>query len=264
MNITGEHLFPLAKFIVEIQKKKFGFTVDQLVVFSRADDGLEVVGGFYDYGSNTLGLNIANLHLFRGKYEFKCKLRVAAAIVFEECYHAANEGKPHNTEDHAAWYGASQAARLPDQLLVAQGGQLYKNTITNKKEKLKMKLADIPVTVTSGSMFDFVNQIKEFKDAEQETTYGSISLKNDANTLSLKVTTNRTKLDKLKTALGNTPRASLEYAGIIYVWEADNGGWKVYVDVDDSNMAEVDMNEAVNVSLTKYEEGEHLEIVAAK
>lgn len=127
-----------------------------------------------------------------------------------------------------------------------------------------MKLADIPVTVISGSMFDFVNQVKAFNDAEQETKYGTISLKNDANTLSLTVTTDKMKLDKLKEALGNTPRASLEYAGIIYVWDASNGGWKIYVDIDDSSMVEVGMNEAVNVSLTRYEEGEHLEIVAAK
>lgn len=264
MNITGEHLFPLAKFIVEIQKKKFGFTVDQLIVFNRADDGLEVVGGFYDYGSNTLGLNIANLHLFRGKYELECKLRVAAAIVFEECYHAAHQGEDFNTDDHAAWYGSSQAIKLPEQLLVAQGGQLYKNTITNKKEKQKMKLADIPVTIISGGMFDFINQVKEFKDAEQETTYGAISLKNDPHTLSLKVTTDKEKLNRLKTVLGNTPRASLEYAGVIYVWDTSNGGWKTYIDVDDSNMVEVDMSETVNVLLTKYEDGEHLEVVATK
>ena len=262
MYITNEQLFPLAKFIIEIQKKKFGFDIDKLMIFNRADNGLDVIGGFYDVGAKTIGLNIANLHLFRGKYELDCKLRVAAAIIFEECYHAANQGKDFNTDDHAAWYGSSQAARLPDQLLVAQGGQLYKNITTNKKEKLKMKLADIPVTVISGSMFDFVNQIKGFNDSEQETTYGSISLQNDANTLSLMVTTDKEKLDKLKTALGNTPRASLEYAGIIYVWDVNNDGWKVYVDVDDSNMVEIDMNQAVNVSLTKYEEGEHLEIVA--
>jgi hypothetical protein len=264
MHITNEHLFPLAKFITEIQQKKFGFVIDQLIIFNQADNELETVGGFYEPKSKIIGLNIANLHLFRGKYELECKLRVAAAIVFEECYHAANQGKEFNTDDHAAWYGSSQAARLPDQLLVAQGGQLYKNTITNKKEKQKMKLADIPVTVISGSMFDFINQVKEFKDAEKETTYGTISLKNDANTLSLVITTDKEKLDKLKAVLGNTPRASLEYAGVIYVWDVNNDGWKVYVDVDDSNMVEIGMDETVNASLTRYEEGEHLEVVAIK
>lgn len=264
MHITNEHLFPLAKFIVEIQQKKFGFNIDKLMIFDQTDNKLEVIGGFYDPKAKTIGLNIANLHLFRGKYELSCKLRVAAAIVFEECYHAAHQGEDFNTDDHAAWYGSSQAAKLPDQLLVAQSGQLYKNIITNKKEKQKMKLADIPVTVIGGSMFDFINQVKEFKDAEQETTYGAISLKNDPHTLSLKVTTDKEKLDKLKAVLGNTPRASLEYAGIIYVWDVNNDGWKVYIDVDHSNMVEIGINETVNVSLTRYEEGEHLEVVATK
>lgn len=260
MKTRDIHLFPLAKFLVEIQQKKFGFTVEQLIIFSSSDKGLEVVGGFYDHDSKTIGLNIKSLYLFRGKYEFKCKLRVAAAVVLEECYHAAHhDDEELNTEDHAAWYGATEAAKLPEEFLVAQGGQLYKELTLNKKEKSKMKLGDIPVTITSGSMFEFVNKTKNMPNGEKATQYGFIALENDEHTSSIKITTSIAKLDALKLALGNTPRASVEYAGVIYVYDESNDGWKTYIDVDDQQMVEIGINETLNISLTRYEEGEHLE-----
>jgi hypothetical protein len=259
MNITNEHLFPLAKFLVEIQQKKLGFTIDQLVIFNSSDDELEVVGGYYDHKSKTIGLNIANLYLFRGKYDLVCKLRVAAAIILEECYHAANEGEDFNKEDHAAWYGSSQAVKLPEEFLVSQGGELYKNITINRKEKKKMQLSDIPVTLTGGSMYDFVNKVKSFANGSQETTYGHIVLENDPHTSSLTIMTSQEKLDALKNVLGNVPRASVEYTGVIYVFDKDNNGWKTYIDVDEQQMVEIDINKKLNISLTKYDEGEHLE-----
>lgn len=259
MNVTNEHLFPLAKFIVETQQKKLGFTIDQLIIFNSSDDELKVVGGYYDHKSKTIGLNIANLYLFRGKYDLVCKLRVAAAIVLEECYHATNEGEDFNKEDLAAWYGSSQAAKLPKEILVSQGGQLYKDITTNKKEKKKMQLGDIPVTLTGGSMYDFVNKVKGFANGSQETTYGHIVLENDPHTSSLTIMTSQEKLDALKNVLGNVPRASVEYTGVIYVFDKDNNGWKTYIDVDEQQMVEIDINKKLNISLTKYDEGEHLE-----
>lgn len=261
MNTINEHLFPLAKFIVETQQKKLGFTIEQLIVFNCSDKTLETVGGYYDHKSKTIGLNIANLYLFRGKYELKCKLRVAAAIVLEECYHASCHGEDFNTDAHAAWYGALHAAKLPKEFLVAQGGQLYKNITTNKKEKLKMKLGDISVTLTGGSMFEFVNKVKKFANGSQETTYGHIVLENSAHTSSLIISTNIEKLNALKNVLGNIPRASVEYTGVIYVFDQENGGWKTYIDVDEQQMIEIDINKTLNISLTKHDEGEHLEAV---
>jgi hypothetical protein len=262
MNVTNEHLFPLAKFLVETQQKKLSFTIKQLILFNSSDKGLEVVGGYYDHKSKTIGLNIANLYLFRRKYDLVCKLRVAAAIVLEECYHAANEGEDFNKEDHAAWYGALHATKIPEELLVSQGGQLYKNITTNQKEKKKMQLNDIPVTLTGGSMFEFVNKVKSFANGSQETTYGHIVLENDPHTSSLTISTTMEKLNALKKVLGNTQRASIEYAGVIYVFDADNDGWKTYIDVDEQQMVEIDINKTLNISLTKYEEGEHLEATA--
>lgn len=264
MKIKNAHLFPLAKFLVEIQQKKFGFTIEQLIIFSSSDKELETVGGFYEHKSRTIGLNIANLYLFRGKYEFNCKLRVAAAIVLEECYHAANHGGEFNTEDEAAFYGATEAAKLPEEFIIAQSGQLYKETTLNKKEKKKMKLKNIPVTIVGGSMFDFINKVKNMSNAEKPTTYGHIILNNDQHTSTITITTDIKKLNALKKTLGNAPRASIEYAGVIYVYDEDNDGWKTYIDVDPNQMIEIGINETLNISLTKYEEGEHLEATAAE
>jgi hypothetical protein len=262
MNITNEHFFPLAKFIVETQQKKLGFTINHLILFNSSNGDLEVVGGYYDHPSRTIGLNIANLYLFRGKYELKCKLRVAAAIVLEECYHASCHGEDYNTDAHAAWYGALHAAKLPEEFLVAQGGQLYKNITTNKKEKKKMQLGNIPVTLTGGGMFEFVNKVKTFANDSKESHYGHITLENDAHTTSLTILTDLMKLNIIKKALGNTGRASAEYAGVIYVFDINNGGWKTYIDVDQEQMVEIDINKALNITLTKHEDGEHLEAVS--
>ena len=262
MQTINEHLFPLAKFIVETQQKKLGFTVNRLVIFNSSNNELEKVGGYYDPKSKTIGLNIANLYLFRGKYDLKCKLRIAAAITFEECFHAGNQGEEHNTETHAAWYGALHATNMPEDFVVSQGGQLYKNITTNKKER-KVKLGDIPITLTGGSMFAFANKVKAFASASQESTYGHISLENDAHTSTLTIVTNMDKLNALKKVLGNTPRASIEYGGMIYVFDEDNKGWKIYIDVDPEQMVEVEIDKTLKVSLTKYEEGEHLEAKAS-
>jgi hypothetical protein len=263
MNVTNEYLFPLAKFIVETQQKKLGFTIEQLIIFNCSDKTLETVGGYYDHKSKTIGLNIANLYLFRGKYELDCKMRVAAAIVLEECYHASCHGEDYNTDAHAAWYGSLHATKLPEEFLVSQGGQLYKNITTNKKEKTKMKLGDIPITLTGGSMFEFVNKVKSFANGSQESTYGHITLENDAHSSSITILTNMEKLNALKKVLGNTPRASVEYAGVIYVFDTENDGWKTYIDVDDQQMVEIDINKKLNISLTKYNECEHLEATAS-
>lgn len=259
MKVINEELFPLAKFLVETQMKKFGFTIDQLIIFKRIDEGLEIVGGFYDHQSRTIGLNVANLYLFRGKYELACKLRVAAAIVLEECYHASAQDEDYNTDAHATWYGALHATKIPEEFLIAQGGQLYKQITTNKKEKIKMKLGDIPVTLTGGSMFEFANKVKAFANGNQETTYGHIVLENDAHSSNITIMTNMEKLNVLKQVMGNTPRASVEYAGVIYVYDETNEGWKTYIDVDDQQMVEIDINKKLNISLTRHEEGEHLE-----
>lgn len=259
MYITNKQLFPLAEFLIKSQQKKLGFTIDKLLIFNQVDSGLEKVGGFYDHGASTIGLNIANLHLFRGKYDINNKLRVAAAIILEECYHAAHQGEEiGKDEDLASWYGSSQAAKLPEELLVAQGGQLYKNEI--KKEKTKMLLKDIPVTIISGSMFDFINKVKGMDNARQITKYGQLVIENDAHVSTVHVTTDPAKLDELKSVLGNVTNASFEYAGMIYVYQ-DNE-WKSYVDVDDNQMVEVELSDIAKVSLTKYEGGEHLEVSA--
>lgn len=258
MRVINEHLFPLAKFLVDTQTKKLGFTVDRLVVVDEAK--ADNICGFYDHKTKTIGLNISELSYLRGKYGINDKLRVAAAVVLEECYHAAHHGTNINTEDHACWYGSSQAEKLPHKLLVAQGGQLYKN-INNKKEKTKMILKDIPVTIVSGSMFDFANKAKNKNTCQQETKYGTIGIDNNANTSTVYVKTDVTKLDKLKTIMGNVTNASLEYAGMIYVYQ--NGGWKSYIDIDENHMVEVEIDDTAKVSLTKYEEEDHLEISAS-
>ena len=257
MKVKNSQLFPLAKFLVETQQKKLGFTINNLILVEEP----ETAGGYYDHKSKTIGLNIAGLSFLRNKYEINDILRVAAAVVLEECYHAFHHGEDCNSEDLACWYGSSQAKKIPHELLVAQGGQLYKNTITSKKEKIEMILKDIPVTVISGGMFDFVNKVKNMNSAEKETQYGTLHMTNDAHTSTLKIKSDVTKLDALKKAMGNIGQASFEYTGMIYVYS--DGVWASYVDVDDNQMVKVDMTDVVNVNLTKHEEGEHLEISAS-
>lgn len=255
MKVIGEELFPLAKFLVETQAKKFGFVLNHLVIVdeTKADN----IGGFYDHENKTIGLNIGGLTYLRSKYNINDLLRVAAAVVIEECYHATNHGLACNTEDHACWYGSVQAKKIPDQLLIAQGGQLYKN-MNKKKEKNKMILKDIPVTVISGNMFDFVNQVKSMANAQKVSTYGQIVVKNDAHTSTVHIKTDVKKLDNLKNLMGNIKTASIEYAGMIYVY--NDKTWKSYVEVDDNQMVEVEISDTLTANLTKHEEGEHLEI----
>lgn len=258
MRVINGHLFPLAKFLVDTQTKKLGFVINKLVIVNEPDTETDSIGGFYGHESKTIGLNIGGLSYLRGKYEINDKLRVAAAVVLEECYHAAHHGTDINKEDLACWYGSSQAAKLPKELLVAQGGQLYKNEI--KKEKSKMIIKDIPVTIVSGSMFDFINKVKELNSTQQVTKYGQLVIKNDAHTSTVHVSTDVTKLDELKSVMGNVTNASFEYAGMIYVYEKD--GWKSYVDVDESQMVEVSLEDTAKISLTKHEEGDFIEISA--
>ena len=270
MKIKNIELFPLAKTLVELQQKKLGFIIDNLIIVNSKiehkgnsliphceKNRLETVGGSYNNETNTIMLNMGSLAFLRNKYGYNTKniMRVAAAIVFEECYHAAHYGTAIDNEDLAVWYGSSEAAKLPEEML----------TINQKEEKEKMKLKDIPVTVVSGGMFKFVNAIASMNATQDsiKTTYGELAIKkerdNAVTTVAIK--TDPAILERMAKILGNVTNASIEYAGMVYIYDKKEG-WKSYVDIDDKDMVEIDMKDTVEAKLSTEGEEPCLEIKA--
>ena len=236
-------LFPLAKTLVELQQKKLGFTINSLIITNTKENKLDMVGGCYNDQMKTIMLNLGGLAFLRNKYGYTTKNigRIAAAVLFEECYHAAHYGTTIDNEDLAAWYGSLEAAKLPEEIL----------TINQQKEETKMKLKDVPVTIVSGSMFNFVNTIASMNIEAKTigTTYGNLAIKKEGENLTVNVKTNPDTLERLSKMLGNVTNASIEYSGMVYIYQKEKG-WKAYVDVDDENMVEIDMEDNVEAKLT--------------
>ena len=252
----------MAKILVELQQKKLGFTIKNLIIINKKD--IETVGGCYENKTKTIVLNIGGLNLLRNKYNLKSLNRVAAAVLFEECYHAAHFGSVIDKEDLAAWYGASQAAKLPEELFANNNGIQQ-----NNKEKKKMKLKEIPVTIVSGTMFDFVNKIiNKLPDTTNidiiKTTYGKLKIKkNDNNITTISIETDKSTLKRMGKILGNVTRASIEYAGMVYIHDKEEG-WKSYIDIDNESMVEVDLNNILTVKAIKKNGELYLEATANK
>jgi len=256
MKFIGEELFPLAKFLVINQTRKFGITLKNVIIANASE---ESTAGYYDPEKKDICLNIGALNnpeiLLRydiSKTEEETtqehSIRIGAAVLFEECYHAAHHGTELNTEELATAYGKEQAEHLPTAILTKYG---EKNMISpTKTEDLQEKVV---IPLASGGMFNFINEISEKKEMNTiiPTRYGSMEIINNEHITTIRHTTNVKMLDEVKKTLGHITRVGIEYAGMIYVHE-DNV-WKTFVDVDSERMAETEINRPTETYLTKIE-----------
>lgn len=271
MRTIGEELFPLAKFLVINQMKKFQITLENLIILDEPD---RPAAGFYQDEDKTVCLNVGvlgNPELMM-RYQMNVPpwestnnivreqvIRCGAAVLFEECYHAVNHGKESNTEPLAVQYAIQQANKLPIEVLNAYVKDAPKQL--TQEENGEIKVNTTRVEITGGGMFDFINEISkkgEFKQTIQ-TQYGFLEVLNDSHVTTVKHTTDINLLHKTKDALGNITRVGIEYAGMIYVFEED--GWKTLIDVDSQRMTETDITKPTEVILTKHEETPLIEAI---
>jgi len=256
MKFIKEELFPLAKFLVVNQTRKFGTTIKNVII---AKEPNTTIAGYYDPDKKDICLNIDALdipetilryNLCRKEKETKQEyiIRTGAAILFEECYHAAHHGTELNTEELATAYGKKQAEHLPTAILTKYGEKFM--TTYAKTKDLQEKVI---IPLTGGGMFNFINEISKKKEMNTviPTRYGSMEIINNEHITTIKHTTNVKMLDEVKKTLGHITRVGIEYAGMIYVHE-DNV-WKTFVDVDSERMAETEINRPTETYLTKIE-----------
>lgn len=254
MNFIGEELFPLAKFLVINQTRKFGITLKNVIIVNVPDTAY---AGYYDDEKKDICLNVEALNnpdiLLRfqipkvaGETEQDHLTRVGAAILFEECYHAAHAGTRLNTEELATEYGTLHASRLPTAVLT-KSREAEMDIPTEELQE------QVIIPLESGGMVDFVNKISAKGDMNTvtPTRYGSMEIINNEHTTMVKHTTNVETLDEIKETLGHITRVGIEYAGMIYVHE-DNV-WKTFVDIDDTRMAETEITRPTEIHLTKIE-----------
>jgi len=250
MNIVGEELFPLAKFLVVNQMRKFGITLEDLLILDEPD---KPAAGFYDDEDKIICLNVGvienylprfGLEKFSETYDDgmieKQLTRCAAAVLFEECYHAANHGTENNTESLAVEYAINQVNKLPDDILSFGAEKEPETRITTDLE--------------SGGMVEFINEISQRGEMDEtvETKYGVLHVYNDKNITKVKHTTSIDKLNEIKKMLGNVTNAGIAYAGLVYAFE--NNEWKTYIDTTSETMAETDIFKPVEVVFAKHEE----------
>lgn len=255
MNFICEEAFPLAKFLVINQTRKFGITLNDVIIASEPDS---TIGGYYDPEKKTICLNVAALNnpeiilrynIPKGEETAQEHfIRIGAAVLFEECYHAAHHGTELNTEELATAYGIEQASKLPTAVLTKHKEENVE--IPTTTEELQEKVV---IQLASGGMFDFINKISKMKTihSTRPTRFGSMEVINGEHITSVKHTTDISKLEEIKKTLGNITRVGIEYAGMIYVFE-DNT-WKTCVDVDDTRMAETEISKPTETHLTKIE-----------
>lgn len=264
MNIVGEELFPLATFLVINQMKKFQISLEHLLILDEPD---RPAAGFYQDKDKTICLNIGTLGTpeLMQRYQIDAPpwessgdiireqtVRCGAAVLFEECYHAAHHGKDSNTEPLAVQYAIQQAGKLPAEVLNAYVNAVPKQLAQEKKEPVEDNTTRIELT--GGEMFDFINKIGQKKEFKQsiKTQFGFLEVINDRHVTMVKHTTDVNLLSKTKDVLGNITRVGIEYAGMVYVYE--DGKWKTLIDLDSQRMTEMDINKPVEIMLTKHEE----------
>jgi hypothetical protein len=251
MKFINEELFPLAKFLVINQCRKFGITLANVII---ANEPNTTKAGYYDPEKKDICLNIGVLDNPEIILRFQIPelteetrqehlTRVGAAILFEECYHAAHYGTELNTEELATKYGTIQASKLPT-------GVLANKEVKVDTEELQEKVI---LPLTQGGMVNFINEISKKGDMNTviPTRYGSMEVINNDHTTMVKHTTNVEMLDEVKKTLGHIIRVGIEYAGMIYVHE--NESWKTFVDVDNARMAETEIKRPTEIHLTKIE-----------
>lgn len=258
MRIINEELFPLAKFLVIGQMKKFGVTLENLIIMNEPD---KPVAGFYQDEDKTICLNVAVLENYFSRYKIASPpwenadkaleeqiTRCGAAVLFEECYHAGHHGTETNTDALAVEYATTRAEKLPTEILLSHSRNI-------PEPKPAVKDGTTKIEITSGGMFDFINQIAKKKEFQQtrHAQFGSVEVSNDRHITTVKHTTDPTLLAKAKNALGNITRVGIEYAGMVYVFE--EGGWKIFIDIDDKKMTEMDITKPTEIILTKHENG---------
>ena len=254
MEFIGKELFPLVKFLVVNQTRKFNIILDSIIVMNIST-GPTARAGYYDHEKRTICLNIKELDnpeiilrfgmdVLPWESKEEQKTRLGAAVLFEECYHAAHHGTELNTEELATAYGKKQASKLPTEILTKE--PKVDTTTQALQERLVLSL-------TSGGMFNFINEIsrKGEMNTVVPTRYGSMEIINNEHVTSVKHTTNISNLNAVKDVLGHITRVGIEYAGMIYVNE--EGKWKTLVDVDDTRMAETDIEKVTEIHLTKIE-----------
>lgn len=245
MEIIGIELFPLAKILIQNQMRKLGFIIKNLIIL---DEPGKPAAGFYDDATKTIGLNIGSFGNFLSRYDLEdtpeeeLPKRCGAAVLFEECYHAAHHKTKYNTEKLAIEYAKEQVNKLPTEIVLS-------NPIS--EEKLPKKTT---VELISGGMVEYINKIKELGEINEtvETQYSTMTICNNAHTTTIEHITNIDKLNKVKKSLGNIQKAGIEYAGMIYVFE--NNKWKSFIDLDHEKMIETDILKSVKITLTKKEE----------
>lgn len=255
MNFINEKLFPLAKFLVINQTRKFGITLNDIIITNVSDS---FRAGFYDPEKKNICLNIGALDNPEIILKFQIPeleeeskkeylTRIGAAVLFEECYHAAHHGTELNTEELATTYAIAQASRLPTAILTKDQEETM-NSLPTKELQEKVILPLI-----QGGMVNFINEISKKGEMNTivPTRYGSMEVINNEHVTMVKHITNISELDKVKKIMGHITRIGIEYAGMIYVYE-DNA-WKTFVDIDEKRMAETEIKRPTEIHLTKME-----------
>lgn len=258
MNFIGEELFPLAKFLVINQTRKFGTTLNDVLIVNAPDTAN---AGYYDPIKKDICLNIGALNnpeiLLRyaiptvtGETEQDHLTRIGAAILFEECYHSAHHGTELNTEELATKYAVLQASKLPTAILTKNSKAISEETEMIPTEELQERTI---LPLVEGGMVNFINEISQKREMNTviPTRFGSMEVINNEHATTVKHTTNVEELNKLKEIMGHITRVGIEYAGMVYVHE-DNV-WKTFVDVDDTRMAETEITRPTEIHLTKVE-----------
>ena len=135
MRVTNTHFFPLAEAIINKHIKTNGINIKQFTIAFMPGDTL--AAGYFDFEFKTIGLNIGTLANVAHRYKYSAMqpLRTAAAIIYEECYHATHTGTKLNTEDKASKYGMEKANKLPIHILLQYGGLLKQLTNNYNEEK---------------------------------------------------------------------------------------------------------------------------------
>jgi len=262
MNFIGDDLFPLSKFLVINQTRKLGLTLNDILIVNAQD---ELTAGYYDPEKKNICLNIGalikpetilrysiptELHIADMDEQTK-KARLGAAVLFEECYHAAHHGTELNTEELATKYGVIQANKLPIEILTTT--REAKETEMDTEIPIEQLQEKVVIPLTEGGMFDFIKEVSKKGEMNTivPTRFGTMEIINNEHITMVRHKTNVTELDKVKEHIGHLTRLAIEYAGMIYTHE--NGNWKTVVDVDYERMAETDIARPTEVHLTKIE-----------
>lgn len=256
MRIANGHLFPMAKFIVTNHMKKYGITLNDLIILNESD---AKAAGYFQKSSMTICLNLGVLGRFLEKYEIEPgtlgMLQCATAVVFEECYHATHTGTPANTEEMAREYAIRKLKSIPSELLFTMGGEFHKTLIQQggKTMSESINISDT-FSITGKDMTDYINKVANSKvtDAKADTKCGKITIHNDPHTTKIELTTDYNKLNELKNSLGmGNAKITIGYTGLSYVLE--DSKWTTYLDINAESTIVIEPEETVTVMQSKKE-----------